>query len=131
MPSLVQKLSVLAGAMGIAQAAFGPYFSTGPTASGVYIQQATATLILPDAPSGNTGDLSLWVGMGTSDGDLIQSIADCYVSGSLVPGTEWSPKFLCGVWLQVCPTRYGTGTDILPGMHGQQLVSLHLHAQGN
>lgn len=96
MPSLVQQLSVLAGAMGIAQAAFGPYFSTGPTASGVYIKQATATLILPDAPSGNTGDLSLWVGMGTSDGDLIQSIADCYVSDSLLRKPNGHPNPFAG-----------------------------------
>lgn len=78
--SLVQTLSTLAVAVGVAQAAFGPYFSTGATSSGVYIKQATATLVLPDAPTNNQGDLSLWVGMGTSDGDLIQSIADCYVS---------------------------------------------------
>lgn len=77
--SLVQALSVLAATVGVVQAADGPYFSTGATSSGVYIKQATATLILPDAPTNNQGDLSLWVGMGTSDGDLIQSIADCYV----------------------------------------------------
>lgn len=128
MPSLVQKLSVLAGAMGIAQAAFGPYFSTGPTASGVYIQQATATLILPDAPSGNTGDLSLWVGMGTSDGDLIQSIADCYVSDSnLLESSVYFLQLGCE-WAEL---DMGSGTNIDPGMHRQQLVSLHVHAQGN
>ncbi|KAJ4386009.1 hypothetical protein N0V93_008900 [Gnomoniopsis smithogilvyi] len=78
MSSFIRTLSILVGAVGVTQAAFGPYFSTGATSSGVYIKQATATLILPDAPSNNQGDLSLWVGMGTSDGDLIQSIADCY-----------------------------------------------------
>lgn len=83
MPSLLQNFSVLAGIVTVAQAAFGPYFSTGATSSGVYIKQATATLVLPDAPTNNQGDLSLWVGMGTSDGDLIQSIADCYVCHSL------------------------------------------------
>lgn len=106
MPSLVQRLSVLAGAVGIAQAAFGPYFSTGPTASGVYIKQATATLILPDAPSGNSGDLSLWVGMGTSDGDLIQSIADCYVSHSIPSKLDSPSVFISRLgceWAQ--PTR--------------------------
>jgi hypothetical protein len=63
-----------------ANAAFGPAFSTGPTASGVYIYSSTATLTLPDGPSGASSgyDLSLWVGMGTSDGDLIQSITDNY-----------------------------------------------------
>ena len=61
-----------------ANAAFGPAFSTGPTASGVYIYSSTATLTLPDSPSGASSgyDLSLWVGMGTSAGDLIQSITD-------------------------------------------------------
>lgn len=63
-----------------AVADFGPAFSTGPTASGVYIYSSTATLTLPNGPSGaGSGyDLSLWVGMGTSDGDLIQSITDNY-----------------------------------------------------
>ncbi|KAF3771302.1 hypothetical protein M406DRAFT_245797 [Cryphonectria parasitica EP155] len=84
MPSRAQVLSVLAAAAVAVKAADGPFFSTGPTSSGTYITSATATLILPDAPSGNEGDLSLWVGMGTSDGDLIQSIADCYVY------TTWS-----------------------------------------
>ncbi|GAB1213714.1 hypothetical protein ATERTT37_002864 [Aspergillus terreus] len=36
------------------------------------------------APSGSSGDASLWVGMGTSNGDLIQSIADNWQSD------EWS-----------------------------------------
>ncbi|KAH8668691.1 hypothetical protein BX600DRAFT_538715 [Xylariales sp. PMI_506] len=76
---LFQILPILAAT---ANAAFGPAFSTGPTASGVYIYSSTATLILPNGPSGaGSGyDLSLWVGMGTSDGDLIQSIADNYNS---------------------------------------------------
>jgi hypothetical protein len=44
------------------------------------IYSSTATLTLPDGPSdaGSGYDLSLWVGMGTSDGDLIQSITDNY-----------------------------------------------------
>lgn len=79
MPSTRQILTALVASVATANAANGPYFSTGPTASGIYIKESTATLILPAAPSNNQGDLSLWVGMGTSDGDLIQSIADCYV----------------------------------------------------
>jgi hypothetical protein len=31
---------------------------------------------VPSVVSNNRGDLSLWVGMGTSNGDLIQSIAE-------------------------------------------------------
>lgn len=58
----------------------GPAFSTGPVASDSFIREATSTLTLPKAPSGSSGDASLWVGMGTSNGDLIQSIADNWQS---------------------------------------------------
>lgn len=59
-------------------AAMGPAFSTGPVASNSWIREATSTLVLPNGPSGGSTDAitSLWVGMGTSNGDLIQSIAD-------------------------------------------------------
>lgn len=57
-------------------AAMGPALSTGPVGSGTFIREATSTLILPQLPVGSTGISSLWVGMGTSSGDLIQSIAD-------------------------------------------------------
>lgn len=79
MPSTLQVLSALVAGAATARAANGPYFSTGPTSSSTYIKESTATLVLPAAPANNQGDLSLWVGMGTSAGDLIQSIADCYV----------------------------------------------------
>lgn len=59
-------------------AAMGPAFSTGPVGSNSWIREATSTLILPKGPAGNKGDASLWVGMGTSNGDLIQSIAENY-----------------------------------------------------
>ncbi|KAJ0159638.1 hypothetical protein CTA2_9364 [Colletotrichum tanaceti] len=77
MPSTAQLLSALAvaAAAGV-QAAMGPAFSTGPVASGSFIREATSTLVLPAAPAKNKGSASLWVGMGTSFGDLIQSIAD-------------------------------------------------------
>lgn len=75
MPSQIQLVSVLAAAASV-HAAFGPAFSTGPVSSDSFIREATSTLVLPQAPSGSTGDTSLWVGMGTSNGDLIQSIAD-------------------------------------------------------
>ncbi|KAE8376151.1 hypothetical protein BDV26DRAFT_305774 [Aspergillus bertholletiae] len=59
-------------------AAMGPALSTGPVASNSFIREATSTLVLPNGPSGGSTDgiTSLWVGMGTSNGDLIQSIAD-------------------------------------------------------
>ena len=57
-------------------AAFGPAFSTGPVASGNFIREASSTLIVPQGNSPFAGSLSLWVGMGTSAGDLIQSILD-------------------------------------------------------
>jgi hypothetical protein len=63
-------------------AAMGPAFSTGPVASDSFIRESTSTLVLPQAPSGSSGDASLWVGMGTSNGDLIQSIADNWQSSS-------------------------------------------------
>lgn len=62
--------------LGAANAAMGPAFSTGPVATDSFIRESTSTLILPKAPSGTKGITSLWVGMGTSAGDLIQSIAD-------------------------------------------------------
>ncbi|KAL4795756.1 hypothetical protein BDV19DRAFT_388780 [Aspergillus venezuelensis] len=62
------------------EAAMGPAFSTGPVASNSFIRESTSTLTLPKAPSGSSGDTSLWVGMGTSNGDLIQSIADNWSS---------------------------------------------------
>ena len=81
MPSLAQTLPVLAAvALNSANAAMGPAFSTGPVSDSTFIREATSTLVLPKAPSGNSGDASLWVGMGTSNGDLVQSIADNWQS---------------------------------------------------
>lgn len=80
MPSSSQILSALA-AMAVAsvQAAMGPAFSTGPVGASSWIREATSTLVLPDVPSGS-GVSSLWVGMGTDEGDLIQSISDNFQS---------------------------------------------------
>lgn len=64
------------------EAAMGPAFSTGPVATNSFIREAISTLVLPKVPSGGSGDTSLWVGMGTSNGDLIQSIADNWQSSS-------------------------------------------------
>lgn len=82
MSFVVSYLSVIAAAavLTFVNAANGPYFSTGPVASDSFIRESTSTLVLPQAPSGSSGDLSLWVGMGTSNGDLIQSIADNWQS---------------------------------------------------
>lgn len=83
MPSSAQIASVLAVlAFGSVDAAMGPAFSTGPVSDNSWIREATSTLILPQAPSKNEGDASLWVGMGTSNGDLIQAIADNWQSDS-------------------------------------------------
>jgi hypothetical protein len=82
MPSSRQFFAVVASALitGTAEGAFGPAFSTGPVGGGSWIREASSTLVLPKAPSGSSGDTALWVGMGTSNGDLIQSIADNYNS---------------------------------------------------
>ncbi|KAK7702210.1 hypothetical protein SLS64_009788 [Diaporthe eres] len=77
-----QILSAFATAAVVAKvnAAMGPAFSTGPTADDTFVRESWATLVLPSAPSDNSGDLSLWVGMGTSNGDLVQSIAENWSS---------------------------------------------------
>ncbi|KAH8770988.1 hypothetical protein F5883DRAFT_666459 [Diaporthe sp. PMI_573] len=80
MPSALQTVSALAAAAASVNAAMGPALSTGPVAESSWIRESTATLVLPDVPSNNKGDASLWVGMGTSNGDLIQSISDNYQS---------------------------------------------------
>ncbi|KAI1265382.1 hypothetical protein F5Y18DRAFT_426983 [Xylariaceae sp. FL1019] len=84
-------VAVLATAPVPAHAAFGPAWSTGPTASDSFIRESTSTLVIPSLPSNNNGDLSLCmsllseslvsrIGMGTSNGDLIQSIVENYYS---------------------------------------------------
>ncbi|KAF7555241.1 hypothetical protein G7Z17_g2300 [Cylindrodendrum hubeiense] len=85
MPSSAQILSALAAmAVNSVNAAMGPAFSTGPVATDSFIRESTSTLVLPNVPSGGSTDAvtSLWVGMGTSNGDLIQSIADNWQSSS-------------------------------------------------
>lgn len=70
MPSISTASSIAFLAQG-ALAAFGPAFSTGPVANGNFIREATSTLIVPQGNGPNSGFLSLWVGVGTSAGDLI------------------------------------------------------------
>lgn len=78
------SLLALALASKCAYAAMGQAFSTGPVSDNTFIREATSTLTLPKAPSDSSGSTSLWVGMGTSNGDLIQSIADNWQSN------DWS-----------------------------------------
>lgn len=80
MPSTLQTISAIAAAAASVNAAMGPALSTGPVADSTFIRESTATLVLPEVPTNNKGDASLWVGMGTSNGDLIQSISDNYNS---------------------------------------------------
>ncbi|KAI1295007.1 hypothetical protein F5Y03DRAFT_311087 [Xylaria venustula] len=54
---------------------FGNFFSTGPTADGTFIIDATTTLVLPALNSPHNGNLGLWPGMGMDDGDLVQGLA--------------------------------------------------------
>jgi hypothetical protein len=78
MPSPRTLVSTLAAAAltSSVSADFGPAFSLGPVGGRSWIREATSTLVLPKAPTGGSnGDTALWVGMGTSNGDLIQSIA--------------------------------------------------------
>ncbi|KAI7268316.1 hypothetical protein KC345_g7676 [Hortaea werneckii] len=82
-PSLPRLALALATALPTTTlAAMGPAFSTGPVADSTFIRSANATLVLPAVPRNNAGVASLWVGMGTSTGDLIQSIAENWDSDS-------------------------------------------------
>jgi hypothetical protein len=60
---------------------FGNYFSTGAVATNSWIREAQTTLILPSLNSPHTGNLALWPGMGTSNGNLIQGLAISTVGG--------------------------------------------------
>ncbi|THX15096.1 hypothetical protein D6D13_02345 [Aureobasidium pullulans] len=61
-----------------ADAAMGNAFSSGPTADGNFIRLANSTLVVPEAPVPQVGLLSLWTGMGMSNGDLIQALVESY-----------------------------------------------------
>ncbi|KAF2162456.1 hypothetical protein M409DRAFT_27080 [Zasmidium cellare ATCC 36951] len=80
------KFVALAALFDAALAAFGPAFSSGPVANGAYIIDAISTLVVPEGNSPFAGDFSLWCGMGTSAGDLIQSIVNRTPNNS--PGTN-------------------------------------------
>lgn len=70
------SLLAFASLCGMTLAAFGPAFSTGPTADGTFIREGTSTLVVPPGNHPFAGFASLWVGMGTSNGDLVQAICD-------------------------------------------------------
>lgn len=54
---------------------FGNSFSTGPVATDSWIREANTTLVLPALNSPHNGNLALWPGMGTSNGNLVQGLA--------------------------------------------------------
>jgi hypothetical protein len=68
------------GSFGSVLAANGPAFSTGPAnqPESNFIREAISTLVVPEAPKPIVGNTVLWVGMGTSNGDLIQGINNNY-----------------------------------------------------
>ncbi|GAB1732879.1 hypothetical protein NU195Hw_g7732t1 [Hortaea werneckii] len=96
-------LASLATAVQLAIADYGVQFSnalsTGPVAQNSFIREASTTLILPDVNSPQTGNLALWPGMGTSDGDLIQGLAI-----SNTQGTSGCSAAGRGVWCIVAST---------------------------
>lgn len=60
----------------IIMATFGPYFSLGPVADNSFIRAANTTLVLPAVQTQHVDFLSLWPGMSTSTGHLIQAYTD-------------------------------------------------------
>ncbi|KAM0545351.1 hypothetical protein ACHAPJ_011423 [Fusarium lateritium] len=97
-------LIIAVAAPNLARAGFAGAFSSGPTAPGNFIREANSTLVVPKAPSPQVGLLSLWVGMGTSNGDLIQALTESY------EGNE-DPQcgLLHGNWCSWTSTLNGTG----------------------
>lgn len=70
--------AAFASGLGLATAGatFGPFFSLGPVADNTFIRSANTTLVLPAVQTEHVDFLSLWPGMGTSNGDLIQAYTD-------------------------------------------------------
>ena len=112
-PSLPRLAAALATALlpTTTLAAMGPAFSTGPVADSTFIRRANATLLLPAVPRNNAGVASLWVGMGTSTGDLIQSIAENWNadSWSVFAYTLLSTSETTQMPVQDAPTDAGDG----------------------
>ena len=74
---LLSQVIVALGSTRLASAAFCNAFSTGPVADNTFIRTANATLVIPSM-SPKTGLLSLWTGMGTNNGDLVQALVESY-----------------------------------------------------
>lgn len=77
-PSHIATAFALALVAAGADAAMGNAFSSGPTTDGNFIRLANSTLVVPEAPVPQVGLLSLWTGMGMSNGDLIQALVESY-----------------------------------------------------
>lgn len=75
--AIATPILVLLGTASV-EAAMGNAFSSGPVASGNFIRAANATLVVPKAQVPQVGLLSLWTGMGMSNGDLIQALVESY-----------------------------------------------------
>ncbi|KAH9822091.1 hypothetical protein Tdes44962_MAKER04766 [Teratosphaeria destructans] len=67
-------------------AANGPCFGCGAVPDDGWIREAESTLTVPERPCCVTGILNLWVGMGTTSGDLIQALIES------IPGVEWRTR---------------------------------------
>ena len=91
-------LSFILPLLQLAVASNGPAYSTGPVSAGNFIREAYATLIVPNPPNPVVGNTVLWVGMGTSNGDLIQAINNNYPADTLyVPCVaSWLRSFSLG-----------------------------------
>ncbi|KAL0575524.1 hypothetical protein V5O48_006447 [Marasmius crinis-equi] len=100
-------------------AANGPAFSTGPVGSGSWIREATATLVVPNAPNPAVGNTVLWVGMGTDKGDLIQGINNNYPKDTL--GDACSN--LAGNWCVAAYTLAKTGDNSQTSISGPKANS--------
>ncbi|KAF4555971.1 Hypothetical protein D9617_2g059370 [Elsinoe fawcettii] len=102
----------LLAALPLATASFGNAFSTGPTADGNFIRVANSTLIVPRAPRPQMSLLSLWTGMGTSNGDLIQALVESY-AGDLgntgIKGTCGLLNATGNEWCAYASTLNGSG----------------------
>ncbi|KAF2222729.1 hypothetical protein BDZ85DRAFT_131409 [Elsinoe ampelina] len=86
MKSTSSILLLTAASLALARGDYGWHFSnalsTGPTASGSFIREATTTLVLPATNKPQKGNLSLWAGMGTSENQLIQALAISVAGGT-------------------------------------------------
>ncbi|KAF4301801.1 hypothetical protein GTA08_BOTSDO09902 [Botryosphaeria dothidea] len=102
MPSFSKKSLLLALAGNVAaqySVRFGPYYSLGATIS--YIVEAETTLYPGKTPDPQQDRMVLWPGMGTDNGQLVQSI----VSSSTETATQCGGK--SGEWCVFASTYTG------------------------